>query len=110
MEKSTKDFYWKVGSRIRTFRLEKKYSVEELSERAGISTKYMYQIESGRVNFSTEILFRIANVLGVPTDAILKENKVDIASVILSELTGKFTDDEKEYIRKAVLKEIAKEI
>lgn len=109
METNSKNFYWDVGNRIRAFRQEKRYTVEELSEKAGISTKYMYQIESGKVSFSTEILYKIASSLGVPADAILVENSMSIENNILSEVMGRFTAEEKNYIKKAIIHEIIEE-
>lgn len=110
MELTSKKFYWDVGNRIRDFRQGRRYTVEELSEKAGISTKYLYQIENGRVSFSTEILYKIANALGIPADALLVENRNDIGSIVLAEITGRFTTEEKEYIKKVILKEIADEL
>lgn len=106
MDSNSKDFYWKVGNRIRLFRQEKHYTVEELSEMAGISTKYMYQIENGKVSFSTEILYKISGSLGVSTDSILAENEMALESSIVAAVTGKFTLEEKNYIKKAIMNDI----
>lgn len=108
MELDSKSFYWDVGNRIRTFRNQKSYSAEELAEKVGISTKYMYQIENGRAGFSTKILYEISNALGVSTDTILKENNMTMENNILLEVTGKFTKEEKEYIKKTIMQDIIK--
>ena len=106
MELVSREFYWDVGNRIREFRQDRRYSVEELSEKAGISTKYLYRIENGRVRFSTEILYRLASALGVPADSILMQDRKDVGSFVLAEVTGKFTEDEKEYIRGMIVKDL----
>lgn len=106
MDSESKKFYWDVGNRIRDFRQRKRYTVEELSEMAGISTKYMYQIENGKASFSAEILYKIANSLEVSSDAILMDTDRDIGSSVLSEVIGRFTVEEKEYIKRIVLQGI----
>lgn len=106
MNINSKEFYWSVGERIRDFRQRKQYTVGELAEKVGISTKYMYQIENGKVSFSTEILYNIANSLGVSTDAILGEEELDVACTILSQVSGKFTVEEKAYIKRAIIDDI----
>lgn len=106
METISKEFYWDVGNRIRMFRSQKNYTAEKLSEEVGISAKYMYQIESGRVGFSTKILYEIANALGVSADAILSEDSATLEDNILLEVTGKFSEEEKECIKKAIMRDI----
>lgn len=106
MESDSKDFYWDVGNRIRMFRHQKNYAAEELAEKVGISTKYMYQIENGRAGFSTKILYDISNALGITADAILTESSVTLENNILLEVTGRFTKEEKEYIKKAIIRDI----
>lgn len=86
--------------------MQKNYTAEKLAERAGISTKYMYQIENGKVCFSTKILYEIANALGVSADVILSESSDTMENNILLEVTGKFTKEEKEYIKKAIMRDI----
>lgn len=110
MNADTKNFYWDVGNRIRTLRQVKRFTVEELAEKADISTKYMYQIENGKVRFSTEIFYKIANALGVASTALLEEESMDIGKTILFEMTGKFTSEEKAYIKEVIMREITEEI
>lgn len=110
MDSVSSGFYEDVGNRIRFFRMRKRFTVEELSKMAEISNKYMYQIEGGKVSFSTEILYKIARALGVPSDALLMEKGMDIGNIILSEVAGKFTIEEKEYIKRVILRGLAEEM
>ena len=71
MNRESMNFYWMVGNRIRDIRMGKSIRVDALATSSGISTKHLYQIENGRVAFSTEILFHIARELQVSTDALL---------------------------------------
>ena len=45
-----------AGKRIRTIRKERGYSRNQLAEKAGISSKFLYEIEQGRKKFSAETL------------------------------------------------------
>lgn len=59
------------GERIRQRREELGYTREELADRAGISTKFLYEIESGRKDFTTAVLARIATEIQVSCDWIV---------------------------------------
>lgn len=107
MDKITEDLYWDIGNRIRDIRVKRNCTVEQLAEKADISTKYLYQIENGRVGFSTLILCRICAALGVKADAILSPEPLDMKQDLLSEIMGSFTDEEKAYIRSMLIERIA---
>ena len=54
-----------LGKRIRTLRKLKTFTQEELGETAGLSYKFIGEMERGIVNPSLDSLVRIANALGV---------------------------------------------
>jgi XRE family transcriptional regulator, regulator of sulfur utilization len=54
-----------LGRRIRTLRQLKKWTQQELGEKADINYKFLGEIERGQQNPSFEILFKIAAALGV---------------------------------------------
>lgn len=91
MDTNSKDFYYAVGNRIRLLRKEKKYTVAELAEMVGISLKYMYKIESGKVCFSSEILYNIAGTLEVTTDYLLSGEYDMGENNVISTLDNSFT-------------------
>lgn len=64
-------FYDKAGPRIRYLREVNGYTREDLSELAGISSKFLYEIETGQKGFSADTLYRIAQALSVSCDYIL---------------------------------------
>ena len=64
-----------VGMRIREMRKRKHYTREALAGRVGISTKFLYEIETGRKNFSADVLCRIAQELDVSCDYIMLGEK-----------------------------------
>ncbi|MBQ3165335.1 MAG: helix-turn-helix transcriptional regulator [Lachnospiraceae bacterium] len=60
-----------AGQRIKGIRKLKKMTRESLAGKAGISSKFLYEIEQGQKKFSAEALCRIASALGVSCDYIM---------------------------------------
>lgn len=60
-----------AGLRIRTIRKTKGLTRDVLAEKAGISSKFLYEIEQGKKRFSAEVLCRIAENLDVSCDYIM---------------------------------------
>lgn len=60
-----------IGRRIRDLRLNRKMTREELAGEAGISTSFLYEIETGKKSFSAYTLSNLAKALNVETDYIL---------------------------------------
>lgn len=67
-------FYEEAGKRIRLLREERNLSRDILSERAEISAKFLYEIESGKKGFSADTLYRLSKALNVPSEYILSGN------------------------------------
>ncbi len=60
-----------AGTRIMLLRNDKGYSREYLSEKAGISSKFLYEIETRGKGFSAKTLLHLASALEVTTDYIM---------------------------------------
>lgn len=60
-----------IGTRIMLLRTKKNYSGEYVSERAGITSKFLYEIEIKGKSFSTRTLLGLATALEVSADYIL---------------------------------------
>lgn len=60
-----------AGRRIMLLRTQKGYSREFLSEKAGISSKFLYEIETRGKGFSANTLLRLAGALEVTMDYIM---------------------------------------
>lgn len=60
-----------VGARIMHLRTKKNYSREYVSERAGITSKFLYEVEIKGKSFSTRTLLGLATALDVSADYIL---------------------------------------
>ena len=61
----------RVGERVRTARKSRRYSRRELSERSGVSPRYLAQLEGGEGNISIGLLQRIGIALGQPIEALV---------------------------------------
>lgn len=60
-----------MGIRIRKLRKERNITREELAEKAEISTKFLYEIESGKKGPSAETLLKLATALSASCDYLL---------------------------------------
>ena len=78
--------YVEVGKRIHQIRSDRGYTRSMLAKKAEISEKFLYEIETGKKGFSSEILYRIANVLGASCDYILcgKRKKGEHSSELMA--------------------------
>ncbi|MGA1869175.1 MAG: helix-turn-helix domain-containing protein [bacterium] len=65
----------KVGKRIRALRKAKNFTQEVLGEKAGISYKFIGEIERGQVNPSLDTLSAIANALNVDIGEFFQKEK-----------------------------------
>lgn len=75
-----------VGKRIKELRELQRYTREEFAEEIDISPKFLYEIETGKKNFSSNILCRIADTLSVSCDYIMlgEENREGRGDKIIS--------------------------
>lgn len=70
-----------IGDRVKKLRLEKKMSLSELAEQAGVAKSYLSSLERNlQRNPSIQFLEKIAAVLNVPVDNLIHEqiNKEDL--------------------------------
>lgn len=63
--------HMEIGERVRQLRKMKNYSREAFAEKLGLSSKFVYEIESGKKGFSADTLLRMSDVLSVSCDYIL---------------------------------------
>jgi XRE family transcriptional regulator, master regulator for biofilm formation len=72
-----------IGDRVKKLRLEKRMSLSELAEQAGVAKSYLSSLERNlQTNPSIQFLEKIATVLSVPVDHLIHEqiNKDDLDS------------------------------
>lgn len=60
-----------LGQNVRSLRVERKLSQEELAFKADIDRTYVSQIERGVINPSLLVLWKIATALAVDVSALL---------------------------------------
>ena len=63
----------KLGSRIKSLRLENKISQEKLSHLSNLDRTYMHSIEKGERNISIETIEKISKALNIPIHELLKD-------------------------------------
>lgn len=70
-----------IGNRVKSLRLEKKMSLSELAEQAGVAKSYLSSLERNlQTNPSIQFLEKIASVLNVPVDNLIHE-EIDLDSL-----------------------------
>lgn len=72
-----------IGDRVKKLRQERKMSLSELAEQAGVAKSYLSSLERNlQTNPSIQFLEKIAVVLKVPVDNLIHEqpNKEDLDS------------------------------
>lgn len=63
-----------IGDRVKKFRLEKKMSLSELAEQAGVAKSYLSSLERNlQKNPSIKFLEKIAAVLKIPVEGLIHE-------------------------------------
>ena len=70
-----------IGERVKKLRLEKKMSLSELADQAGVAKSYLSSLERNlQTNPSIQFLEKISSVLNVPVDQLIYEqtNKEDL--------------------------------
>lgn len=72
-----------VGENIRRLRVAKNLSQQRLAELAGISYKYLGEVERNQSSLSVEVLFQIASGLGVEAYTLLQADINDADFLIL---------------------------
>lgn len=77
-------FYNNAGARIRNLREINRYTREQFAEKADISPKFLYEIETGQKGFSADTLYRISKVLSVSCEYILSgDNQNEYSDEVL---------------------------
>jgi XRE family transcriptional regulator, master regulator for biofilm formation len=63
-----------IGERVKKLRQEKRMSLSELAEQAGVAKSYLSSLERNlQTNPSIQFLEKIAGVLNVPVDQLIHE-------------------------------------
>lgn len=90
-----------VGKRIKLLRKSRKFTREELAEKAEISSKFLYEVEKGRKGLSADSLLKISRALSYSCDYILTgKSFVEENDEQLVQLVQGFTGKDKLFVVK----------
>lgn len=102
---SKSDIDKNFGKILRDFRVKNKLTQEQLSEKLGISLKYISRIENGNNGVKTQTLINYMNILGITPNTIYASfitNKEAAKNVEISEKLASLTDEKKEFINSLI--------
>jgi transcriptional regulator with XRE-family HTH domain len=92
--------YKAMGNRIRARRLEMGITQEKLAEKAEISTSHVGEIERGTSICSLEVIVRLANVMDLNLDTLIRGVNDKNANTAFSEIMDSLSNDNKKlYIK-----------
>lgn len=77
------------GKILRDYRLKSKLTQDQLSEKVGISLKYISRIENGSSGIKSQTLIKYMNILGITPNILYKEFMTDEKIKRQIELTEK---------------------
>lgn len=66
-----------LGERIETIRMNKNLTRDQLAAQAGLSSKFIYEVEKGKKGMSVDSLIKIGEVFDCSYDEILVKEKKD---------------------------------
>lgn len=108
---SKSDIDKNFGKILRDFRIKNKLTQEQLSEKLGISLKYISRIENGNNGVKTQTLINYMNILGITPNTIYAPfitNPEASKNIEISEKISSFSDDKKDFLNSIIdlLKEL----
>jgi transcriptional regulator with XRE-family HTH domain len=84
-----------MGKKIKQERLKRSWTVEELAERADISSSFLSSVERGARSLSLENLLKFSDIFETTVDFLLNDYPFEKGrSHILNQLTQNFKDEE----------------
>lgn len=89
------------GKILKEFRIKANLTQEQLSEKLGISLKYISRVETGKSGIKTETLIKYMNILGITPNTLYLEfiKNQDIKdNIVLSEKINTLSHDKKEFV------------
>jgi len=86
----------RVGQRVRRIRTHTGLSRRQLSERSGVSQRYLAQLESGHGNVSIALLMRISDALGLTIESlVIPDDPLDAEARDLRRLYAEATPNQR---------------
>lgn len=75
------DFYRMIGEKTELLRKDRKMTRVQLAEAAGISEKFLYEIERKGKGVSAWTLYCISNVLDISMDMLMEADRVSESEI-----------------------------
>jgi len=91
-----------LAARLRTERLERNWSMQELADRAGVSKAMIGRIEKGDASPTANLLAKLANALGLTLSKLLARTESDQRDHLAFDDQPVWTDPKTRYIRRSV--------
>jgi XRE family aerobic/anaerobic benzoate catabolism transcriptional regulator len=70
----------RLGARVRAWRVENGTTRKALASASAVSERYLAQLEAGEGNISVLLLRRVARAMGVPVEALIREEEGSAAA------------------------------
>lgn len=102
---SKSDIDRNFGKILRDFRIKNKLTQEQLSEKLGISLKYISRIENGNNGVKTQTLINYMNILGITPNTIYSsfiDNKIILKDIQISEKISSLSDEKKDFLNSII--------
>lgn len=91
--------YLEAGARIYELRRIKGYTRDALANKTNLSSKFIYEIETGKKGFTAEVLYRISKALDVKCDYILAgRSGEDPCNLYINKMLNKYNDCQKQNV------------
>jgi transcriptional regulator with XRE-family HTH domain len=102
---SKSDIDKNFGKILRDFRVKNNLTQEQLSEKLGISLKYISRIENGNNGVKTQTLIKYMNILGITPNTIYASfitDKEAAKNIEISEKLALLSDEKKDFINSMI--------
>lgn len=93
------------GKILRNFRIKNNLTQEQLSEKLGISLKYISRIENGNNGVKTQTLIKYMNILGITPNTIYSDfidNKTILKDIEISQKISSLSDEKKDFLNSII--------
>lgn len=93
------------GKILRDFRIKNKLTQEQLSEKLGISLKYISRIENGNNGVKTQTLINYMNILGITPNTIYAPfitNTDASKNIEIAEKLSSLSNEKKEFLSSVI--------
>lgn len=91
-----------IGQNLLRIRSEKKMTREQLAEKAGVSTTFYANLESGNKMMSVASLRKIADALGTTTDSLLYNDRPCAAADRIAEILRDHSEETALFVERLV--------